>query len=66
MKEQSRLFSILEHDIEHIQEKTRKKISKKEKIKRGDFIANKSKDGVKKILENIRRENTNSNKWQLN
>jgi len=66
MEKQLRLYSVLEHDMEHIQEKTRKKISKKEKMKRGDFIANKSKDGVKKILENIRRENTNSNKWQLN
>lgn len=55
MEKQLKLCSVLDHDIESIQEKTRKKISEKERIKCGNFIADKSKDGVKKILENIRR-----------
>jgi len=65
MEKQLRLYSVLEHDMEHIQEKTRKKISKKEKMKRGDFIANKSKDGVKKILEDIRRKDTILDRFKL-
>jgi len=59
MEKQLKLCSVLDHDIELIQEKTRKKISEKERIKCGNFIADKSKDGVKKILENIRRKDTN-------
>jgi len=62
MKEQLKLrlklHSFLDHDAEPIREKTRKKISKKERIKCGNFIADK--DGVKKILENIRRKDINS------
>jgi len=56
MKEELRLYSILNHDIEPVQKKTRKKISEKEKKRRGDFIAEKSKDGVKKILEHIHKK----------
>ena len=54
-KEQLKLCSVLEHDRNLVQKKLRKKISKKEKKKRG-FIAEKSKDGVKKIIENIQRK----------
>ena len=60
-----KLYSVLDHDIEPIQEKTGKRISQKEKKKRGDFIADKSKDGVKKILENIRRKDINPLKNKL-
>ena len=65
MKRQLKLCSVLDHDIEPVQEKKRKKISQVEIKKRGDFIADKSKDGVKKILENIRRKDTSLDKWQL-
>ena len=54
-KEQLKMSSVLEHDRNLVQKRLRKKISKKEKKKRG-FIAEKSKDGVKKIIENIRRK----------
>ena len=59
MKEQLKLHSVLDHDVGPIQKTTRKKISQKERKKRGDFIADKSKDGVKKILENIQRKDIN-------
>lgn len=56
MKEELKLCSVLNHDTESIQQKPRRKISQAERKKRGDFIAEKSKDGVKKILENIHRK----------
>jgi len=59
MKGQLKLYSVLDHDTEPIREKTRKKISIEERKKQGDFIAEKSKNGVKKILENIRRKDIN-------
>ena len=67
MKEQLKLklHPVLDHDIEPIRKKTRKKISEKERIKCGNFVPDKSKDGVKKILENIRRKDTSLDKWQL-
>jgi len=65
MKGQLKLCSVLDHDTESIQKKTRKKISEKERIECENFIADKSKDGVKKILENIHRKDTSLNRWQL-
>lgn len=53
MKEQLKLCAILDHDTEPIR-KMRKKISEKEKVKCGNFIADKSKDGVKKILKGLK------------
>ena len=54
-KEQLKLCSVLEHDRNLVQKKLWKKISKRERKKCG-FIAEKAREGVKKILENIQRK----------
>jgi len=53
MGKELKLFSILNHDAEPIQEKTRKKISQKERIKCGNFIADKSRSQVEAIIKSL-------------
>lgn len=59
MKKQLKLCSVLDHDTEPIQQKPRKKISQAERKRCGNFIAEKSKKGVEKILENIHKKDIN-------
>ncbi|TSA57414.1 hypothetical protein D4R42_01660 [bacterium] len=55
MKEQIKLYPILEHDTEptRVLGKTRKKISQKERIKCGNFIAEKAKEQVNMIIKSL-------------
>jgi len=65
-EEQLKLCSVLNHDTEPIQEKTRKKISQKDKKKRGNSIAKESKDQVGAILKSLKiNEDERLKKWQV-